>query len=104
VKPVPIIVITLIMAEAFRDTSTDVEMAIADLFLLFLPGKYTGTMSDDAAFKLQDVHLYIQGRQLYSCLTSTPELISATSVSYTSTRQKHGNRKEKIVHGFSGDP
>jgi hypothetical protein len=63
VKPVPIIII-FIMAQAFEDTRTDAEMAIADMititfFLLLRPGKYTGIMSDDAAFKLKDSHLYI---------------------------------------------
>jgi hypothetical protein len=61
---VPIIIIVFIMAQAFRDTCTDAEMAIANMititfFLLLRPSEYTGTMSDDAAFKLQDFHLYI---------------------------------------------
>jgi hypothetical protein len=55
-------------------------------------------------FKLQDVHLYIQGRRLDLCLASTPELKSSTSGSYTFTTPKNGNRNEKIVQGLSGDP
>jgi hypothetical protein len=62
VKPVPIIIIIFIAAEAFGYTRSDEEMAIADMitiafFFLFRPGEYTGTLSDDAAFKMQDVGL-----------------------------------------------
>jgi hypothetical protein len=62
--PAPIIIIVFIMTQTFYDTRTDGEMAIADMtminfFFLLQPGEYTGRVSDDAAFKLQDVHLYI---------------------------------------------
>jgi hypothetical protein len=105
---VPIIIIIFIMAEAFRDTRTDAEMVCADMitiafFLMLQTGEYTGTMSDDAAFKMQYVHLYIQGRRLDSYLASTPELKSATSVSYTFTAQKNGNRNGESVQGLSSD-
>jgi hypothetical protein len=97
------------MAQAFGDTRTDGEMEITDMititfFFLLWPGEYTGTVSDDAAFKLQNVHLDIQGRRLDACTPSTAELKAATSVLYTFTTQKNGNRNEKIVQGLSGDP
>jgi hypothetical protein len=108
-KPVPIIIIFFIVTQTFGDTRTDAEMAIADMipiafFFLLHPGEYTITMSDHAALKLQDVHFYIQGRRLDSCITSTPELKAATSLSYTFTSQKNGNHNEKIVQGLRGDP
>jgi hypothetical protein len=68
VKPVPIIIFIFITAQAFGDTRSEEEMAIADMiaivfFFLLRPGEYTGTVSDDAASKLQDVSLCIQGRK-----------------------------------------
>jgi hypothetical protein len=42
-----------------------IEAMIKIAFFFFLrPREYTGTVSDDAAFKIQDVGLYIQGRRL----------------------------------------
>jgi hypothetical protein len=62
-KPVPIIfIIIFIIAQAFGDTCSEEEMAIVDIimitfFYLLWPGQYTGTVLDDAAFKLQDAGL-----------------------------------------------
>jgi hypothetical protein len=69
VIPVPIIIIMFIAAQAFGDTHPEEEMAIANMitiafFFLLRPGEYTGTLSDDAAFKMQDVGLYIQDCKL----------------------------------------
>jgi hypothetical protein len=57
-ETMPIIVFVFIMAQAFGDTHTDAEMATTDMitiafFLLLRTSKYTGTMSDDSAFKLR---------------------------------------------------
>jgi hypothetical protein len=109
VKPVPILIIIFISAQAFGDTYLDDEMAIADMitiafFFILRPGEYTGTLSDDAAFKLQDVELYIQGCKLDLFAANDADIKSTTSVSYTFTTQKNGNRNEKLVHGLSGDP
>jgi hypothetical protein len=109
VKPVPILIIIFIAAQAFGDTRSDEEMAIADMitiafFFPLRPGEYTGTLSDDAVFKMQDVGLYIQGCKLDLFAVNDAEIKSATSVSYTFTTQKNGNRNEKLVQGLSGDP
>jgi hypothetical protein len=85
VKPVPIIIIVFIMAQAFGDNRNGAKMTMADMitiafFFLLRPGEYTSTMFDDDAFKLQDVQLYIQARWFDSCIASTPELKVATSV------------------------
>jgi hypothetical protein len=48
--------------------------------------------------------LYIQGCKLYLFAANDAEIKSATSVSYTFTTQKNGNRNEKLVHVLSGDP
>jgi hypothetical protein len=108
VKPVPIIIIIFIAAQAFGDTRSEEEMAIADMitiafFFLLLSGEYTITLSDDAAFKMQDVVLYIQGCKVDLFAANTDEVKSATSASYTFTTQKNGNRNEKMVQGLSGD-
>jgi hypothetical protein len=110
VKPVPtIIIIIFITAQAFGDTRSEEEIVIADMiaiafFFLLCPGEYTGTVSDDSIFKLQDVSLYIQGRKLDLFTASEAEIKSATSASYTFTTQKNGNRNEKLVQGLIGDP
>jgi hypothetical protein len=66
---VPIIIIIFIISQAFGETRDTAEMAITDMiviafFFLLRPGEYTGTLLDDAAFKIEDVSLYIQGRKL----------------------------------------
>jgi hypothetical protein len=109
VKPVPILIIILFASQVFGDTRSDEDMAIADMitidfFLLLRPGDYTGTLSDNAAFKMQDVGLYIQGCKLDLFSANDAEIKSATSASYTFTTQKNGNRNEKLVQGLSGDP
>jgi hypothetical protein len=109
VKSVPITIISFIVAQAFGATRSDEEMAVADMmviafFFLLRRGEYTGTISDDAAFCLHDVGLYIQGRKLDLLAASDAELKISTSASYTLTTQKNGNRNEKLVQGISGDP
>jgi hypothetical protein len=108
VKPIPIPIIIVIVAQTFGDTRSDEEMAIADMiviaFFLLRPGEYTGTISDDVAFKLQDVGLYVQGRKLDLLAAPESELRMATSASYTFTTKNNGNRNEKVVQGLSGDP
>jgi hypothetical protein len=63
-KPLPSIIIIFIAAQSFGDTRSEEEMTIANMitiafFFLIRPGEYTGTVSDDAAFKMQYVGLYI---------------------------------------------
>jgi hypothetical protein len=80
------------------------DMIVIAFFFLLRPGEYTGTISDDAAFRLQDVGLYIHGRKLDLFAASDAELKISTSASYTFTTQKNGNRNEKVFQGLSGDP
>jgi hypothetical protein len=109
VKPVPIIIIIFIVAQAYGVTWGVTKMAIADMivvafFFLLRQGEYTGTLSDDAAFKIKDVSLYVQGRKLGFSLASNAEIKASTSASYTFTTQKNNNRNEKLVQGVSCDP
>jgi hypothetical protein len=66
VKPVPIMIVIYIMLQHYGNTQTKDEMTIVNMimiafFLLLWPGEYTCTVLDNAVFKHQDVHLYIQG-------------------------------------------
>jgi hypothetical protein len=84
-------------------------MAIADMifvafFSLLRPGDYTGTLFDDAAFKIEGVSLYVQGHKLDFAIASGAEIKASTSVSYTFTTHKNNNRNDKVVQGFRGDP
>jgi hypothetical protein len=107
VKPIPIIIIMYILVQAYDNHLSDSNLVISDkiliaFFFLLHPGEYTGTASDDAPFRLEDVHLYIGGRKLNSNTASLAELDAASSVSYKFTTQKNGIRDEKLVQGRSG--
>jgi hypothetical protein len=106
-KPIPIIIIIYILLQAYDNHRSDSDLAIADMiviafFFMLHPGEYIGTTSDDAPFRLQDVHLYIGGRKLDSTTSSLAELDAATSVSYKFTTRKNGIRDGKLVQGRSG--
>jgi hypothetical protein len=97
------------MAQAFGEVCSDDKITVVDVmcivfFLLLRPGEYTCTISDDTAFKLQDVHMYVQNIRLYSCTASESDIKAATSVSYNFNNQKIGHPNEKIGQGLSGDP
>jgi hypothetical protein len=99
--------VTFILAQAYGRTRDDGSLAIADMitiaFFYFLrPGEYTGTTSDDAAFRVEDIALYIQDRRLNSMTATQSELPTADSVAYTFTTQKNGRRGGKLVHDKSG--
>ena len=78
-------------------------ICIAFYFLL-RPGEYTGTTNDDAAFRLDDVSLFLGSRKLN--LTSAPdrELEAATSTSLYFTTQKNQRKGDSIAHGKSLHP
>jgi hypothetical protein len=108
VKPIPILIIIYILAQAYGDQRNDPELAIADMitiasFFLLRPGEFAGTTLDYTPFSLQDVGLYIGPLKLDLTRASDAELDSATSVSYTFTSQKNGVRDEKVVQGPSGN-
>jgi hypothetical protein len=107
VKPIPIIIIIYILAQAYDNHRSDSDLAVANMiviafFFLLRPGEYMGTTSDDAPFRLQDVNLYIGDRKLDSATASLAELDAATSVSYKFMTHKNGIRDKKLVQGHSG--
>jgi hypothetical protein len=100
VKPIPIIIIIYILAQAYDKHHSDSDLAIADMiviafFFLLRPGEDTCTTNDDSPFHLEDVHLYIVIIKLYSNTASLAELDAFSSVSYKFTTQKKGIRDDK---------
>jgi hypothetical protein len=106
-KAIPLLIIYTIISISFTDNTVIATQAICDMaiiafFYLLRPGKYTGTLNDDAAFTLGDVQLWI-GRQ-FVCPLMAPIVMlqSATSAFLTFTTQKIGVRGEVINHATSG--
>jgi hypothetical protein len=104
VKPIPIIIIIFILGQAYGQERDEGSVVVADLitiafFYLLRPGEYTRTTSDDAAFRIEDVALYIQDRRLDSMTATAAEIAAADAVAYTFTTQNNGRRNEKLVHG-----
>jgi hypothetical protein len=66
------------------------------------PGEYTGTATDDAAFKLQDLQLFISDRFVDPCVGPVSDLEAATSASLVFTNQKNGACGEVVNHATSG--
>jgi hypothetical protein len=75
VKPIQIVIIIYILAQAYGITRHEDTQAIADMinnafFFLLRRGEYTVTTSDDTPLRLQEVHLYIGPRSLDTMLCS----------------------------------
>jgi hypothetical protein len=101
-------IIICILQQAYTPPSSTDRHAIADLitiafYFLLRPGEYTGTTSDDAAFRLADVTLHVDDRAIDPLLCPTADLHAATFVSLTFTTQKNGTKGEIITHGLSTD-
>ena len=80
-------------------------LTIAVCFLL-RPGEYAGrpqTAADDL-FRLQDVGMWVGGRQLNIADCPLPDLQAATFPTLTFTSQKNGVRGETIDHSRFGHP
>jgi hypothetical protein len=108
VKPLPITVVMAALQFACVSSPTIERESIANMiciafFFCLRPGEYTGTTTDDQAFSLDDVTLYLGDRRLHNDLSSDHELGAATSVTYLFTDQKNGDKGEIIAHARSGD-
>jgi hypothetical protein len=109
VKPIPIQIILTILSIAFHatDPSTDAakaidDMAVSALYYLLRPGEYTGTATDDAALRLQELQLFIGDRFLDTCVAPISDMEAATSASLVFTNHKNGVRGEVVNHVTSG--
>jgi hypothetical protein len=107
VKPIPIQVIHAVLHRAYGPHGSTASQAIADMiviafFYLLRPGEYTGTTSDNAPFRMQDVQLFIGQHRLDLVNAADADLLAATSATLTFTTQKNGVRGEVVLHGRSG--
>jgi hypothetical protein len=107
VKPIPLLILYIVISIAFSATSSEATKAIADMaitafFYLLRPGEYTGTTVDDAAFRFCDVQLWIGTWFIYPITSSIPDIAAATSASLVFTTQKNGVRGEIVNHACSG--
>jgi hypothetical protein len=109
VKLIPIQLILNILFIAYHVTniSTGAAKAIDDMtvitfYYLLRPGEYTGTATDDAAFRLQDLQLFIGDLFVDLCVAPISDLEAATSASLVFTNQKNGVRGEVVNHATSG--
>jgi len=109
VKPVPISIVTHALHFAFHSHPSPERKAVANMialafFYCLRPGEYTGTTTDDQAFALQDVALFLGARRLSNEHSSEFEIEAATAVHLTFTTQKNGDKGDEIAHARSGDP
>ena len=112
VRPVPITLVTFLLNLAYApspDLRSPAECAFADMvciafFFLLRPGEYTGTTNDDAAFRLDDVSLFLGSRKLDLVTSPDRELEAATSTSLYFTTQKNQRKGDSIAHGKSLHP
>ena len=112
VRPVPITFVTFLLNLAYSplpDLRSTAECAFADMiciafYFLLRPGEYTGTTNDDAAFRLEDVTLYLGSRRLNLVSALDRELEAATSTSLYFTTQKNQDKGDSIAHGKSLHP
>jgi hypothetical protein len=108
VKPAPILIVIFILHQAYASNSSKDRKAISDLitiafyFLLRL-GEYTGTISNDTSFCLQEVELHVHDRLLDTLTATLDDLTATTTLFLTFTTQKNGTKGEVIMHGLSGD-
>jgi hypothetical protein len=84
------------------------DEAVADLivlgfFFLFRPGE-SMVSSESTCFCLADIHFSVGVRSVAAATASNDDLSICTSVSFTFTNQKNGNRGEIIRLTRSGDP
>jgi hypothetical protein len=84
------------------------DEAVADLivlgfFFLFRPGEST-VLSESTCFCLADIHFSVGVCSVVAATASNDDLNICTSVSFTFTNQKNGNRGEIIRLTRSGDP
>ncbi|KAI2499906.1 hypothetical protein MHU86_14576 [Fragilaria crotonensis] len=70
-------------------------------FFLLRPGEYLGT-PNRTQFVLQDVRFWIGSRAIDHLTCPAADILAATFVTLTFTRQKNGVRNETVGHGRSG--
>ena len=108
-KPVPITIIMDVLDRAFHREPSNARQAVANMicvgfYFCLRPGEYTGTTTDDQAFAIEDVDLFLGTRLLNNSGATDAEILAATSVRLTFTTQKNMDKGVQIAHGLSGHP
>ena len=109
-KPIPVSLVVHALNFAYHLIhGNDERQAIANMiciafFFCLRPGEYTGTVTDDQAFALNDVAFYLGTTKLNNVLSSDFEIESATCLTLTFTTQKNGDKGEIVAHARSDDP
>jgi hypothetical protein len=93
-KPIPVQIIMVVISLAFGEHHNDASQAIADMttiafFYLIRMGKYTGTTSDDTAFRLCDLQLWIGNQGVDAMHAPDAQLLASTVASLVFTTQKN---------------
>lgn len=110
VKPIPIQVIVFLLRAAYfgatglaplTDLQAIADMACIGFYWMMRPGEHTLTPTN-TPFKVRDVKIYANGKNLTYPNLTTQELDAANSISLTFTTQKNGVKGEVISHGLSG--
>lgn len=109
VKPAPISLVIAALVFAHQECPTPERKAVANMmciafFFCLRPGEYTGTTTDDQAFALEDVAVFLGARRLNNALSSDAEIEAATAVHLVFTTQKNGDKNEAVAHARSNDP
>jgi hypothetical protein len=108
VKPIPIRLVSTVLTAAHNNINpSSAAQAIADMiciafFFLLRSGEYTFTNAN-TPFRIQDVKLHIDTKEIQIYHASPLEFSNVTSVSLTFITQKNGVKGEVISHGRSGD-
>jgi hypothetical protein len=96
----------VIISLVFFDHPSTASQAIADMtiitfFYLLLPGKYTGTISDDAACCLCDLQLWVGNLTVDVMAALVEHLLTSTSASLMFTTQKNRVLHKLVNHACS---
>ena len=95
VKPCPVTIVLWLLERAYNSViPLESDMSMADMvciafFFLLRPGEYTGITTDNQAFTLNDVYLYLGKRKLSLATAIDSELEAATSCALHFTTQKN---------------
>ena len=108
VKPIPVNIVMVVLMHALVHSPSMEKEAVANIvciafFYCMRPGEYTGTTTDDQAFALDDVAVFIGSRRLDNEFCSDLELAAATHTTYCFTEHKNQHKGDVIAHATSGD-
>ena len=105
VNPAPVKLIIQALNFAHHERPTPERKAILNMIcVVFFFCLRPGITTDDQAFALADVVLFLGGRRLNNALKSDVKIQAANAVHLIFTTQKNGDKGEAIAHARSGDP